>query len=178
MKVPEGRIEGVVSTEVVRYSLTEVHLDVEKARLMASDGKIGVILPVELEEGDTSGPIHPKRFKEARARARKLKVPATMKVNGNVTYAGGATEGRSEVMDSGMKFPNLDAVVPGPKGRMVCLNADLLKALADALQDPKGRDPGAIKLFIPEKKGDAIRVEPWGKADTGKVGVIMPLVDK
>ena len=186
MKLPEGLVEKLVSTEVTRYILTHVMYEVEKSRVMASNGRVAVILPVVPDEGDITGPIHPRHFKEARKRGKKLTEPS-MKTTATITYPDGSTDpNRADEQDwSGQNlanYPLIDAVVPERKGQIVSLNAHLLKDLADALQDPKGMNPGFIRLFIPEKKGDPIRVEAWqGKGVDnvdGKVGVLMPLIDR
>ena len=68
MKLPKEKIERVtaLSSEERRYVLTSVMLDVEKKRLLATNGYIAVVIPCEPDEGDVSGLIPATAFKLAR----------------------------------------------------------------------------------------------------------------
>ena len=70
MKIHKSlRPELAVSKDQSRYVLTEPWLDAENKVIVATDGRHMVVVPVEIEEGDTSGHVSA----EALAGARKDK---------------------------------------------------------------------------------------------------------
>jgi len=171
MKLPAGKIEGVCSNDESRLVLNNVHLNVEKKRLEASDGKMAVMIGVEPEDGDTSGLVSVDVFKAAR------KAKSGVKLNGNATLDNSATMPRATA--EGI-FPDVGAVIPGfykPElTHTVCLDAEKLLALAHTLNDPKGRCSGAVRLWVNSKDG-CIVVKGWFNTDRD-IGLLMPINSK
>ena len=176
MLIPKGKVEGVVSEEVNRLSLTEIRYDVEGKRVIASDGKMAVVVPVETEEGDVTGMVNPDVFKRARKIAGK-KVPPRVILNGNAMFPNGETCPRSH-LEPGTVFPDVDAVVKssleaGKKPSVVCLDAELLHNLAKAVGNG---DDCRIELWF---NGDgAMLVKPYVNRDVDSYGVLMPILSK
>jgi len=177
MQIPDGKIEGVVSSEQNRRSLSRVKYDVEGKRVIASDGRMMAFVPVEPDEGDVSGAIDPDHFQEGRKRGRKANrlIPPSMKVNEIVTFADGATSPRCSNKDESLlPFPDFDAVISDTWGKIktqsegyaITLNANLLIRLAAAVA-PKN---GAICLWV---KGNQTVVIV--KGEDGAYGAIMPI---
>jgi len=59
-------IELAASKDQCREVITNVQLDKENNCLVATDGKVLAIVPVETDTEDISGPISPEAFKSAR----------------------------------------------------------------------------------------------------------------
>ena len=62
MKTPIQKLEKMVSKNPLRSSMNHCYLDTKKGNLVATNGKALVIIPVEIEDGDTSGPNAGKTF--------------------------------------------------------------------------------------------------------------------
>ena len=89
MRLPVGKIEQAASTEESRkplstsYTLKAVKLDVETKRMMATDGHILAIVPVEVDATDHSGLLSVDSMKQIRAMQRRSKpIPVNIAVNG------------------------------------------------------------------------------------------------
>jgi hypothetical protein len=70
MKIPRARIEEAASSDPCRYVLEYVNL--KDGRLVATDGRILVSVPAEIESGDVEGVIP----KEVFSRARQMGCPS------------------------------------------------------------------------------------------------------
>ena len=68
--------------KMIRPPLENVWLDIEKKRLLATDGKIMAIVPCEPEEGDISGYISPESIKTYRQASKKSYVTLNAKGQG------------------------------------------------------------------------------------------------
>lgn len=172
MQLPNSRIELAASTESSRYTLQAVKLDVEKKRMMATDGHILAIVPCEVSADDHSALISTDSIKRIRAMQKRAKlVPVQVRTNGKVTaVAPGET---AEYDLSTGTFPNVDAVIPATDGPCtICINAELLLRLATALTpDMDKHNPPIVKLWIKDAHS-SILVKTSKNPDA--VGVMMP----
>jgi hypothetical protein len=194
MIIPSGRIELVVSQEVVRYNLTNLWLDVEKKRLVGSDGTMLAIVPVEVEAGDVSGPVDPQVLDQGRKAARKISkwTPPRMECRAD-TYllADGITIPRAMKDGEGDPFgyPPIDKVMVHPEDRNCALSFDIEKAYRlwkGMTSDTKGKTSAYVTLFFktkPNKDGDYKVVDSGmafdvGTPEDGAQAVLMPVSPK
>lgn len=170
MKLPESQIELAASQEESRYTLKAVKLDVAGKRIMATDGHILAIVPVEVSDGDHDGLISVDAMKAARKLQRAAKgVPIQANVNGKFSISGAGQSAEFD-LDTGT-FPNVDAIIPkfdGPP--TITLDAELLLRLAKAIET-KGYSPAySVALWIKDANSPIL---VKGEQD-GAIGVIMP----
>jgi hypothetical protein len=129
------KITAACSTDKSRPVMCDLHLDAELGELQATDSFIAARIPVELEKGDTSGPIAAKEIVAARkAKAESLKTPKRPKAK----------------KDQPPAYPNLAQLWPtgkevGTPAFRVGLNASLLAKLAEAI----GTRDGQVELLFP-----------------------------
>ena len=124
------KIEKVICKDVNRLNIQHAHLDVEKKRLVATDGKRMVVLGVTPEEHDVSGPVSADAIKAA----RKAKSGEIVCSNSSLAVANGPMFTR----ETGVQFPDVDRAVPtfneGSTGTVtIALNAKYLAEIAEAL---------------------------------------------
>lgn len=134
MKLPKGKIERVCSAEKSRYVFNSVMLDVEKRRLLATDGCIAVVIPCEPDEGDTSGLIPAIAFKSARRFGiDKIDLSAADKITMAKDHKDGYRISIELARPTGA-FPSFDAVIPQASGPpAVALSLQLLSTLITAI---------------------------------------------
>lgn len=180
-KAPE--IERAASSDESRPVLCHAYLNVEDGTLEATDSYMAVIVPVEIEDGDTSGPI-PRDALKAQRKASK-RYPASLSVNGDValrdTYEG--TEQTWKRPDVG-QWPNLRKITPDDlSGFRIGLNAakllDLAKALGSdgevTLEFRRQRntyEEGEAVGYFPDRLGPMKVTVPSGGDSWG---ILMPL---
>lgn len=178
MKFPKecAAIVKVAGAKDVRKYIREPYLDVDKARLAATDGACMVLLPVTVEAGDTSGFVSIEAITRA-AKAERRRGTASIVASEDTLTADGAGFARTKVADAGA-FPDIDRVVPpaNPDGPDIALDAALLAKVQAAMgcgtvtltfgRDADGKIDGTR----------AIRVEAngWTPTDAPPVGVLMP----
>lgn len=171
MKLPQTEIERAASQGDIRVYMNYVHFDVDGKRIVASNGHILAVVPVEVEEGDTSGPIPAAAFKAAR-KAAGSHIDPSMKANGAVILQDGSTLPRPSADDIG-PFPNWQTIMDRfkPSGISVTFNAELLLDLARAITT-KGRYGRVITLHLAaEEPGkSAMKIE----GANGAFGLLMP----
>lgn len=170
----DHKIELCASHDECRPHLLHPQLDVENKRLMATDGHRLVILPVELDDGDVSGPVSREAIKAARkGPLAKSKAGGVIAINANGSLA--IEQGPTFPRPDNESFPPVDKVVPNGKNHTVVvgLNARYLWEIAQAL--------GTVNVRIeiaPAEAGkpmlDPIVVTTNGDRDAG-VGVLMPV---
>ena len=124
---PEQKIEKVPAKErYIGEAKQHVYLDVDRKEIMATDGYCAVILPVEVEDGDHSGLLSIESVKAI----RKNKGQAAC--NGSVA----CKDASYTRPTSDTSFPSVSDAVPREPREgevLVCLDAALLKKVADAL---------------------------------------------
>lgn len=175
MKLPKNcKIEKATSTDSTRPAIGEPWLDVEAGKLVATNGRIIAVVPVEIEEGDASGYVTAEALKAARALVGKH-LPLAIKANGSLALYNGVTFPRPGVDDLG-QFPNWKQVIPEKQEKpaiRIAFDVKLLSALCEAMGTS-----GVILEASDDLTG--IRVIPTGVSacqpgSPQAFGVIMPL---
>jgi hypothetical protein len=130
------KIEKCCSTDDTRYVLNNPWTasvgepDAEgyrPAKMVATDGRMMVVLPVLLEPGETAGQIPVEAIKQA----RKERTPK-LHANGSVTLPNGVVMPRNHEV----KLPAYEQVIPAedrPVTYKVCFNAALLAKMQEAM---------------------------------------------
>lgn len=187
MRFPaDCQISRACSDEATRLSLMGAHLDVEKKRLTATDGRILLSIPVEIDEGDESGIVPAEALKEA-VKLSRSKAWRHFGPNASIVTAGKVARllDKREFRFIDMTYPNWEKVlpqfVPGIT-RTVRLQFDpgLLYELAKAAgHDPKDAGRRAVTLeFMIDGEDDAAQ-KPMAVtvagAPAGSIAVLMPM---
>ena len=171
MKVPEEKIEKLVSDNPLRGPLVHTFLDDcprlsdGMGKLVSTNGKGLVAIPVELDPDDTPGLIPVDAIKAARKREA---VSHRLVCNGDVS-----------IPETGVKYqrpedqyPDYKAVTPKRSGQITFdLDAKLLEKICSALKTGP-RDEITRLMFTVKGPGDPIRID----TDSGAYAVIMPLI--
>jgi DNA polymerase III sliding clamp (beta) subunit (PCNA family) len=165
------KIESAASKDKTRYSITAPWLDIDEngAKVIATDGRIMAVVPVQVNETDKSCHLSIDALKASR--------------KGRLASGEIDTSGEMQQVTGGGAFPREDLgnapnwrqVMPEEKAPVftVALNPALLARLAEAM----GTD--AVKLEFTSETSP-IRVTPTSGgngtsvAEPGAVGVIMP----
>jgi hypothetical protein len=155
-----------------REHLAHAYLDIERRRLVATDGFALVAFPVELSRGDQSGPVPRAAFEEA-IRVAKLRgaVHAEIRLATRASVPGGKSFSRPKLKRG---FPDRwpDGFArDGGREVIVYLQPRLLYAAAKAL----GSDFIYVKIPVDQSgvaRPRAIRVCASG--DDAAVGIVMP----
>lgn len=170
MKLPKDcKIELVASTDATRYVLCNPYLQGDK--LIATNGKSLVMLPVERDSEDSDGPINSEAFKLSRKTVSGIK-ESKITANGELKVAtkeGQITMPRKDL--NGAKFPDWLRIIPKEDrgGVKIALNAELLYELAQAL----GNNEVVLEIHD-DSSPIAVKAHP-SKAVAGSVGVLMPV---
>lgn len=176
MKLPNTEIEMAVAKNDIRKYLNHAHLDVEKGRMIATDGKILAVVPVETDEEDTTGPVSLDAIKAARKGPKKSE--ATVIANGSLRVPmQGLTMDRPTDLGT---FPDVDRPLnmarDGRLGPSICFDPALLADLGRALTR-KDSDYRGVRVYLPASGGGSMLVEPCHVGTDGPVGVLMPMRD-
>lgn len=146
--------ELFASKDETRPHLTQCHLDVEAAKLVATDGHRLIVLPVEVDEHDHTGWVSAEALEAARKAERKRRgTHATIAANGALATGAdgtGPTFPRRTQEEAG-PFPPYQHVVGVPTTRYVvdfAVNASYLAEAAKAM----GSDSLRIRLFVDEPR--------------------------
>lgn len=137
----------------VRPTLAHPYLDVEAAALIATDSYVMVKVPVDIDEGDESGPIPTDALQAARKVAPR-RLPIYIEANGAAVIPNYATFTR----DQAYEFPNWRSIIETDPGKPVArfgVDAELLFRAQRAL----GARHLDVRFFDPLK---ALRVRPLG----------------
>lgn len=169
MKLPASQVELAAATDVSRYTLQAVKLDVEHKRIMATDGHILAIVPCEVSPEDHSALISTEAIKQLRAMQKRAKsVPVQVRTNGKVTATGKGETAEFELATG--QFPNVDMVIPKHDGpATITLDVELLMRLAKAM-NTKGSKL-VVSLYVKDQVSGVL-VKASG--NTEAIGVIMP----
>ena len=168
---PKVKIESIVSKDKTRAAICNPWIDAENGKLVATNGSAMAIIPIELEDEDTSGHVPCDAFKQARKGA---KGEVSMICNGNVTLQTGAILPRNKSETP----PNWQVVIPHkPKVNVrISLNAVMLAKLAEAmgtegitLEIDEPDSPVIVKPAYAGRHGEAKPVCP------DAIGIIMPI---
>ena len=143
MWIPRNaKIEAAVCPDQFRYGLTHIRVDCQGPSpvLVATNGNILAVVPVELEPGDTEGDLPAAVVAEARKACGRKVERFSVKANGHIEYAtkvGTVTLPRKEFG----RFPDWRSVVPdadrltvGPsKDFRVGIDPSLLLSVSEAI---------------------------------------------
>jgi len=171
------QIELAASKDINRLVITNVHLDVEAKRMIATDGRILASIPVDVEEGDTSGPITQEALKKSRqgySAKQKDSLDIHIEANGDLKVINGKDGSVTtyERKEQG-NYPNYKQVIPKEAGSVkLCFDPVLLTRLAAAIGSK-----GQVTLeFTPcEKTGEVkTAIKVTGCNDSEALGVLMP----
>lgn len=155
------KIEECASKDPTREVLASPYLDTERGVLVATDGRKITVLPVEVEEGDTTGHVNTTAIKAARKLAKGVKnTHLSIACNGGLKTADGTNHARYD----GGKYPDWRQVVPD-----VPNDADTIELVVDvALLADVAKSLGTTSLRIAFRRdGD--------KEQTTAYGVTSPL---
>jgi hypothetical protein len=138
MKFPAAsKIEMAACTDESRESIARPYLDVDKKIIAASNGCIAVVMPVQIDEGDTSGHLDSAALVEARKIAGRKAETVSLRANGQYALPNGMTIPRSQTETP---FPDMEQymareLTSDTSGDVVhiCLNVDYLVKIAAAL---------------------------------------------
>lgn len=133
--------ELVASGDISRPVLTTVHLNVETSAIEVTDSYMLARFPVELDEGDTSGPIPVEALKASRKPPIKLRDAGTsIRANSHVEVRMAFGDEASEPYvtlpreSSEYRFPNIDQLLPDNLSEFeIGLDASKLAKLAKAM---------------------------------------------
>jgi hypothetical protein len=121
----------------------------EHSAVVATDGSMLVVVPVEVEPGDISGPLQARAFEEARDLDSVAESVSVKAGNGRVTVDDDASFRRAQ-LPAECKFPDWKAVLPtfkrGDAGTVsVALDSKKLDAIHEALRC--GGNYGVVLTF-------------------------------
>jgi DNA polymerase III sliding clamp (beta) subunit (PCNA family) len=176
------KIESCSATKDIRYCLNGVYVDIENQAIVATDGHCMAVLPQEIEPPNDANGIPETKpgyivpfdaIKQYRRESTKLN-PAELTVNGSIQING--KTGSTTTFDPiDGRFPDWQKAVPEKTETVICLNAELLKRVQDAIVDIDTKHKG-VRIYIKDKDSP-IRVEPIGNNPDNRVGVVMPMRD-
>ena len=142
--------ELVASKDKSRPALTKVHLDADKAQVVVTDSYMLARFPVDLDEGDTSGPIPVDALKASRKAPNSYAGPVSIRANSHVEVV---QDGEPyvtlprEPLD--YQFPDADRLIPDNLATFeIGLSAEKLLALAKSLGADKGSGYGVRLRFV------------------------------
>jgi len=151
------------------------YYDATKSRIIATNGKALVVVPVaslDDTQSDASGPIPVDALKAARKHGNRQR----LSLNGDARLLDGTSLPRPE---SNGTYPDVDSVIPPApeEGRVpdLCIDADLLYRLAQAIaSDGKA---GIVDLYFNSMDRAAMRImqaiRVHSRNSDGAIGVIM-----
>jgi len=163
------KVELIASKDATRYILNNPYLQGDK--LIATNGKSLVMIPVERDSEDSDGPINVEAFKLSRKVLSAIK-DSQIIANGQLKVAtkeGQMTMPRRDL--NGGTFPNWERVIPNENrgGKKICLNAELLYDLAQALGGNE------VVLEILDETSPIVVKGHSDHAIPGSIGVLMPV---
>jgi DNA polymerase III sliding clamp (beta) subunit (PCNA family) len=174
MLLPKSKIELVAAKNDCRFYLNDPYFDAEGKRLIATNGHVLAIIPVEETDGDVSGPV--SRDAIAAARKATKEIPAVSLTEEHEEVLLGPQFKRTQLTQ---QFPDVDRVIPDVQEEPhICFNPEYLLNLWKALQ-PDTRNKKLVKLTFQTKPDGTI--DPNGsfkvtvEGEDG-VGVIMPAI--
>lgn len=189
--------ELVASKEASRPALTKIHLDAEKSQVVATDSYMLARFPVELDEGDTSGPIPVDALKASR-KPPLGGVFTAIHANGDVQVVmcdhDGSRASSPYVTlprESGdYQFPSADQLIPDNLAEFrIAFSAKKLYELAKALTGDSKRSEVVLR-FTAERQSEEEReqgaplkpsnmrpiyVRPLRYGDDEPDGILMPI---
>jgi len=186
------KIHKAAAKDAGRYAMHHVRLerDYAGARLIATDGRILAVLPVQDAEQDDDGFLSSESIAEAVKKPSKKNDTATILANGSIracaVEAGPVVEFERPSNDH--EFPKWRAVVPeGEPTVRICLNPSYLATVAHAIgagdgvvlefyaPAAEGGRPGPIAVRPAFPIGGAVKGNEKATDGAERFGVIMPI---
>lgn len=164
-----SKVELCASSDPTRAVLAHAYLDAtdrENPVIVSTNGQMLVRVPVEIEEGDVSGPVTEAALKAARKLGGK-RDEAHIHANGSLALDDGTILPRP-VFGEGVKFPNWNQVIPEEGCRVISFNAQFLLDIAKAIT---GNGETVVKIRFQDELSQ-IRVTT--SSNPGALGVLMP----
>lgn len=162
----KGRLKGVLpaTSDYFSAKIQHPYLDVEKNILISTGGKAIVILPVIVEDGETSGPVHSSAIANMLTGLKKRKATLHCGERVVVKYSDGEESSYSR---SGLEFVKWEAAMPKRAGRsLITVNAHYLSSIQTAL------DSMSISIWI-DGENNAILMSGDNKQDG--MAALMPM---
>lgn len=132
-KYPE--VDRAASKDASRPRLTYAELDVDRGVIEATDSYRLVSIPVEVEEGDTSGPVELDALRSQRKASKRE--PASLACNSSLRLEADGTTQEWNRHAVG-QWPKVEQLVPSNFSSFtIGLNPTFLLELAKALGDPE-----------------------------------------
>lgn len=181
MKIPKNcKIESAASKDKTRHSITEPYLEIREfgSRMVATNGKILAVVPVETTPDDVSGYVSADALKAS----RKVKqIESVIRCNGALETWDGITYPRPDLGT----YPNVEQVIPKnepthvKKRVVVKFDSNLLSKLASAI----GTEGVVMEMLWDSQNetiSDPIIVKPTSTnecrpASPEAFGVLMPM---
>lgn len=180
--LPYSKIENAITVDESRPVLSDVWFDAGKGRLVAADGFILAVVPVETEDSDMGGHIPLEAVKEARRNKGRAYLEA------GEDYVTVPFNDDNRWTRPPWPFPDYDQIVPVPDEEHVriTLDARRLMQLAEALCEEEHRakrkgavnhDAWGITLTFKPDGVSPVLVHPLHEPNKprGRYGVIMPM---
>lgn len=162
------KIEKAAGRSDYRPAIAQPYLDVEEKVIVATDTFMMAIVPVELDDGDTSGAVPTQALVEARRRTTKTK-PQGIRLNGRAEVGDGDVSFKRPAENS--PFPAWRTIADKKRGKPVAefgINPFFLARLAEAIGCVKDE---AVKVTY-YGPTESLVIEPL--RSTGR-GVLMPV---
>jgi len=165
-------IEQAASTDDLREALYNVHLDVENKLLVATDGRILVVVPAEIDKDEIGGPITPEAFKSARKGITPKQKENGQEINivcqdtelKTYTKNGLVTLQRPQ----NIIYPKYKQIIPTNEASIkITFNPELLMRIAKAI--------GSKKLVTLEIKDELSPIKICSEKETTAFGILMPM---
>lgn len=168
-----AKVEKACSKDIGRPSMQSCWLDTEIQKLIATDGRILVAFPVEIEDGDDSGPVDPKALAYARKSTPKGASYMSIKCNGCYAFPDGSTMPRNkeygQFPDWKFIFKNTESATKEPVGK-IGINAEFLATIQEAT------DSFGVELhFVNENKPVIVKCKSSHPDRDQIQALIMPL---
>ncbi|MGE0289504.1 MAG: hypothetical protein AB7P16_24720 [Bradyrhizobium sp.] len=151
MKAPETMIEKAAASKDIRFYLNTPILDVERSRLIASDGCIAASVPVTVAADDHSGAVPIEALKRARKSSR-AKHEDALSLNGSAKLADGTSMPRPDIGEGLPPYvPHLDRMIEDARVTDrepdLIIDAALLLRLAEALNHT-GKGNTGVQIWV------------------------------
>lgn len=179
MKLPNTKFDKCAATNAdVRYYLREPWFDADHERILATNGHVMAVIPVEADPDDTTGPVPMEAVKAVRKVHKK---------DGDLLLEPGHANAYGDRYPRADhdKYPDVKYIIEplddGKGEADIVLDAKLLYDLAQALIECKTTEAARVRLFFKKDeegtvdKKAAIRVVPMGPGSVADAfGIIMP----
>lgn len=163
------KIEKAASKNTLRTVIEQPYLDVDAKVLVATDSFMLAVVPVEVEEGDTSGPVPVQAITEARRRSTKDN-PQGIALNGRAEVDSGEVSFKRPTLGQ-QQFPAWAKIADENRGTPIAefgVSPFLLARLAEAIGVGKNE---AVKISVYGPL-TALGVETMDKKGRG---ILMPV---